>query len=113
TVVLAAGGFESNSEMRTRYLGPNWDLVRVRGTRFNTGMGIKMALDVGAMPHGHWSGCHAVGWDLNAPPFGDLDVGDNFNKHIYQIGIMVNANGERFVDEGDDILNYTYSNYCA
>ena len=36
-VVLAAGGFESNAEWRARYLGPNWDLAKVRGTRFNTG----------------------------------------------------------------------------
>ena len=41
-----AGGFESNPEWRTRYLGPGWDLAKVRGTRFNTGDGIRMALDV-------------------------------------------------------------------
>ncbi len=110
-VVIACGGFESNAEMRSRYLGLNWDLAKVRGTRFNTGLGIKMALDVGAMPYGHWSGCHAVGWDLNAPPFGDLSVGDNFQKHSYPWGIMVNARGERFVDEGADFRNYTYAKY--
>ena len=110
-VVLACGGFESNAEMRTRYLGPGWDLAKVRGTRFNTGLGIKMALDVGALSYGHWSGCHAVGWDLNAPPFGDLTVGDNFQKHSYPWGIMVNARGERFVDEGADFRNYTYAKY--
>ncbi|MBX9812083.1 MAG: FAD-dependent tricarballylate dehydrogenase TcuA [Burkholderiales bacterium] len=110
-VVLACGGFESNAEMRTRYLGPNWDLAKVRGTRYNTGLGIKMALAVGALPYGHWSGCHAVGWDLNAPPFGDLAVGDNFQKHSYPWGIMVNARGERFVDEGADFRNFTYAKY--
>ena len=67
TVVLAAGGFEANSEMRCRYLGPGWELVKVRGIPYNTGDGIRMALDAGAMPHGHWSSCHAVAWDLNAP----------------------------------------------
>jgi hypothetical protein len=36
SVVLACGGFESNSEWRTRYLGPGWDLAKVRGTRFNS-----------------------------------------------------------------------------
>ncbi len=112
-VVLACGGFESNAEMRTRYLGPGWDLAKVRGTRYNTGIGIKMALDVGALPYGHWSGCHAVGWDLNAPPFGDLSVGDGFQKHSYPWGIMVNARGERFVDEGADFRNYTYAKYGA
>ena len=110
-VVLACGGFESSAEMRARYLGPNWDLAKVRGTRYNTGLGIKMALDVGALPYGHWSGCHAVGWDMNAPPFGDLAVGDGFQKHSYPWGIMVNARGERFVDEGADFRNYTYAKY--
>ncbi len=111
SVVLACGGFESNAEMRARYLGPDWDLAKVRGTRFNMGEGIRSALAVGAMPTGHWSGCHAVGWELNAPPFGDLAVGDQFQKHSYPFGIMVNARGERFVDEGADFRNYTYAKY--
>jgi tricarballylate dehydrogenase len=110
-VVLAAGGFQANAEWRTRYLGPGWDLAKIRGTRFNTGDGIRMALAIGAMPTGNWSGCHAVGWDRNAPEFGDLDVGDNFQKHSYPFGIMINANGERFVDEGADFRNYTYAKY--
>ncbi|MBI3515471.1 MAG: FAD-dependent tricarballylate dehydrogenase TcuA [Proteobacteria bacterium] len=110
-VVLACGGFEANTEMRTRYLGPGWELAKVRGTRFNTGDGIKMALDVGAMPFGNWSGCHAVGWERNAPEFGDLAVGDQFQKHSYPWGLMVNARGERFVDEGADFRNYTYAKY--
>jgi len=110
-VVLAAGGFQANAEWRTRYLGPGWDLARVRGTWCNTGDGIRMALDVGAMPYGHWSGAHAVGWDFNAPEFGDLSVGDAFQKHSYPFGIMVNSNGKRFVDEGADFRNYTYVLY--
>jgi len=110
-VVLASGGFEANPEMRTRYLGPNWELARVRGTPYNTGDGIRMALDVGALPWGHWSGCHSVQWDLNAPWHGDRKVGDNFQKHSYPVGIMVNLRGERFVDEGADFRNYTYVKY--
>lgn len=110
-VILASGGFEANAEMRSRYLGPGWELVKVRGTRFNMGAGIQMALDIGAIPHGNWSGCHAVGWDLNAPETGDLTVGDNFQKHSYPLGIMVNATGKRFVDEGADFRNYTYAKY--
>ena len=110
-VVLAAGGFQANPEWRTRYLGPGWDLAKVRGTRFNAGDGIRMALDIGAMSYGHWSGCHAVGWDRNAPEFGDLAVGDGFQKHSYPFGIMLNADGERFVDEGADFRNYTYAKY--
>ena len=110
-VVLACGGFESNPAWRTRYLGPGWDLAKVRGTRFNTGDGIRMAVDVGGATRGNWSGCHAVAWDMNAPEFGDLDVGDNFQKHSYPFGILVNREGRRFVDEGADFRNYTYARY--
>jgi tricarballylate dehydrogenase len=112
-VVLASGGFEANPEWRTRYLGPGWEIAKVRGTRFNTGDGIRMALDIGAAPYGNWSGCHAVGWDQNAPEFGDLAVGDQFQKHSYPFGIMINARGKRFVDEGADFRNYTYAKYGA
>src|SRR3989441_2739838 len=103
--------FEANVEMRTRYLGPNWDLARVRGTPYNTGDGIRMALDIGAQAWGHWSGCHAVQWDYNAPWHGDRKVGDNFQKHSYPVGIIVNVEGQRFVDEGADMRNYTYVKY--
>lgn len=113
SVIIASGGFESSPTWRARYLGPGWDLARVRGTRFNTGDGIQMALDAGAAARGHWSGCHAVGWDLNAPEYGDLDVGDGFQKHSYPLGIMVNNQGERFLDEGADFRNYTYAKYGA
>lgn len=110
-VILASGGFQANSEWRTRYLGPNWDLAKVRGSRFSTGDGHRMALEIGAMPYGNWSGSHAVGWEHNAPEFGDLAVGDGFQKHSYPFGIMLNANGARFVDEGADFRNYTYAKY--
>jgi len=111
SVVLACGGFESNPEMRTRYLGPGWELCRVRGTRHNTGGGIRAALDIGAQPFGGWSTCHAVQWDISSPPYGDRVVLDNFQKHSYPIGIVVNLEGRRFVDEGADYRNHTYAKY--
>ncbi len=111
SVVLACGGFEANTEMRTRYLGPGWDVAKVRGSRFNQGDGLNMALGIGASPYGQWSGCHAVGWELNAPEFGDLAVGDQFQKYSYPLSIMVNATGKRFLDEGADFRNYTYAKY--
>lgn len=110
-VILACGSFESNPEMRAKYLGPGWDLAKVRGTRYNMGAGLNMALAVGAMPHGNWSGCHSVAWDVNAPTFGDLTIGDQFQKHNYPYGIIVNADGERYVDEGANFHSHTYAKY--
>lgn len=110
-VILASGGFEANPEMRTRYLGPGWELAKVRGSRFNQGDGLRMALDVGAAACGNLSGAHATGWDLNAPPYGDLNVGDQFQKHSYIFGLLINANGKRFVDEGLDFHSFTYAKY--
>lgn len=110
-VVLACGGFEANPEWRTRYLGPGWELAKVRGTRFNVGDGLRMALDIGAAPYGNWSGCHATGWDRYAPEFGDVNVGDQFQKHSYIFGLLINAEGKRFVDEGWDFHSFTYAKY--
>ncbi len=70
-----------------------------------------MALEAGAAPYGDWESCHAVAWDLNAPPYGNRRIGDLYQKHSYPLGIIVNANGERFVDEGADFRNYTYAKY--
>lgn len=111
SVVLAAGGFQANAAWRAQYLGRGWDLARVRGTWCNTGDGIVMALAVGAEPYGQWSGAHAVAWDFNAPRYGDLRVGDGFQKHSYPLGVVVNVEGRRFVDEGADFLDYTYAKY--
>ena len=111
SVILACGGFESNPEMRTRYLGPGWEMAKVRGTKHNTGDGLKMALDIGAAPYGNWSGCHAVFHDMNGPEFSDLKISNRYRKISYAFGIVLNANGERFVDEGEDFRNYTYAKF--
>ena len=60
---------------------------------------------------GNWSGCHSVAWDINAPPYGDLTIGDQFQKHNYPFGIIVNAKGERYVDEGANFHSHTYAKY--
>jgi tricarballylate dehydrogenase len=111
SVVLASGGFEANREWRTRYLGAGWDLAKVRGTRYNTGDGIAMALKAGAHSYGQWSGCHSVAWERYASDYGDIDGDHAGYRHSYPFGIMVNAEGRRFVDEGADFRNYTYAKY--
>lgn len=110
-VVLAAGGFEANAEWRARYLGPGWDLAKVRGCRYNQGRGIAMALDIGAQSCGNWSGCHAISWERFAPTYGDRNIGELYSKHSFPFGIVVNAEGRRFLDEGADFYLYTYAKY--
>ena len=110
-VVLASGGFEANREWRARYLGPGWDMAKVRGTRYNTGDGIRMALDIGAQPYGQWSGCHSCAWERNAGDFGSVETRHNGFRHSYLFGIVVNADGKRFLDEGADFRNFTYAKY--
>lgn len=112
-VVLACGGFEANPEWRARYLGPGWELAKVRGSRFNVGDGLRMALDIGACPYGNWSGRHAVSWERFAPEFGDLTMPRSSYRHSYPYSLMINADGKRFVDEGADYYNYTYAKYGA
>ncbi len=112
-VVLASGGFEADAQRRAMYLGPNWDVAKVRGTPYNTGEVLQFALDAGAQPYGHWSGCHAIQWDAGAPPTGDREIAHRFSKQSYPIGIVVNRNAARFLDEGADFRNYTYAKYGA
>jgi len=109
TVVLAAGGFEANPEMRQKWLGPGWDLVKVRGTRFNTGTVLDAALSAGAKAEGHWGGCHAVPIDANAPVVGDLRYTDKMSRYSYPYAILVNTDGERFVDEAETQVWMTYA----
>ncbi|MFG1298269.1 FAD-dependent tricarballylate dehydrogenase TcuA [Xanthobacter sp. V3C-3] len=110
-VILACGGFEANAEWRARYLGPGWDLAKVRGTRFNNGDGLAMALAIGAQPYGHWSGCHATAWERYASEFGDLAMTPQYQRHSYPFAVVVNKDGNRFIDEGADFRNYTYAKY--
>src|SRR5262245_54703812 len=108
-VVLGCGGFEANPEWRARYLGRPWDHAKVRGTRYNTGDGLRMALDIGALPHGQWTGCHSTPIDAEAPPHGDRKLTDKTNRLSYPYGVLVNVRGRRFFDEGEDFQFYTYA----
>lgn len=108
-VILASGGFEANPEMRRRYLGSGWDLVKVRGTQFNMGTMLTRALLSGAQPAGHWGGCHAVPLDADAPPVGELQLTDKLSRYSYPYGITVNVRGKRFIDEGEDEVWLTYA----
>ncbi|WP_299024430.1 FAD-dependent tricarballylate dehydrogenase TcuA [uncultured Sulfitobacter sp.] len=116
-VVLASGGFEANEDLRVKHMGPNWQAAKVRGTPHNTGDGLLMALDAGAAEYGLYAGCHATPMDLHMADFGGLDLPPserkNYRKISYFLGVMLNAEGARFVDEGANFRNYTYAQYGA
>ena len=60
-------------------------------------------------------GCHATPMDLHMKNYGGLDLEPserkNYRKICYFLGIMINANGKRFLDEGKNFRNYTYAQY--
>ena len=109
----AAGALRQIRRCVPRYLGPGWELAKVRGSRFNVGDGLKMALNIGACPYGNWSGRHAVSWERYAPEFGDLNMLESSYRHSFPLSLMINADGKRFVDEGIEFYNYTYAKYGA
>ncbi len=114
-VVLGSGGFEANTEMRVKHLGEAWSEAKVRGTPHNTGIGIELAQRMGADVYGLFSGCHATPMDRDMPDYGNLDLPHLERKHYrkicYFLGVMVNRDGKRFVDEGRDFRNYTYAQF--
>ena len=110
-VVLAAGGFEANTQMRAQYLGSPWDQAKVRGTPHNQGDGLRMALDIGAMPWGQWSGCHSTPISADWGHFAPREMTDKSNRLSYLYGVMINREGRRFLNEGLDVQFLTYAKY--
>jgi tricarballylate dehydrogenase len=108
-VVLACGGFEASDARRGRYLGAKWEKVHVRGTRHNTGELLDRLETLGAQLGGHLDGAHAVPVDAGSPELGDLNLGDLTARLSYPLGIMVNRDARRFIDEGMDFKSYSYT----
>ncbi|MFZ0216021.1 MAG: FAD-dependent tricarballylate dehydrogenase TcuA, partial [Candidatus Dormiibacterota bacterium] len=111
-VILTSGGFEADPERRARHLGEGWDRAFVRGTPTNTGEVQESALELGAAGHGDWTSCHSVAWDAGAPRGGgERRLTNQLTRQSYPLGIVVNRDGSRFLDEGADFRNYTYARY--
>ncbi len=103
-VVLACGGFQANVEMRVRYLGRFADSLILRGSRYNTGDGLNMAMAAGAAPAGQWGDYHSAVLDARSPRI-ECGVTALYN---YQMGLFIDRNGKRFIDEGEDFRDHTY-----
>jgi len=106
SLILCAGGFQASAEMRARYLGPNADLMRVRGSKHDTGEVLMMAVGLGAKTAGHWQGAHATPIDSTYP---EVEIGSKANRYGYPYSITVNTLGQRFFDEGEARHSYTYA----
>lgn len=102
-VVLASGGFEGNTEMLGRYLGPRSVFLRpvCKGAYYNRGEGIQMALDVGAAPSGEYGSYHAEPVD----PRSGISEPSVF---VFPYGILVNKQGLRFTDEAPGTVDAWY-----
>ena len=110
-VILGCGGFEANAQMRTQHIGPLLGEAKVRGTPYNQGDGLRMALDSGAMPWGQWSGCHATPISADWGDFAPREMTDRSNRLSYLYGVMINRAGQRFVDEGENTQLMTYAKF--
>ena len=106
TVVLAAGGFESNLDWLAEIWGEAANNFIIRGTPYNTGTVLRLMLDAGAEPVGDPSQCHAVAIDARAPKF---DGGIVTRLDSVPLGIVVNRHGDRFYDEGEDYWPKRYA----
>ena len=110
--VLAAGGFESNLDWLKEAWGQNEfgeypaDNFLIRGTRFNMGTLLKRMIDVGADSIGDPTQAHMVAIDARAPLY---DGGICTRIDCVSLGVMVNKNGKRFYDEGEDFWPKRYA----
>jgi tricarballylate dehydrogenase len=112
-VIACAGGFQASPEMRARYLAGATDMMKVRGSRHDTGEVLRMLLDLGARSAGEWKSGHMSPIDANAPDFEtpqhEDGRGNTQSRYDYPYGISVNALGVRFFDEGEAQHSYTYA----
>ncbi|MDO8878411.1 MAG: FAD-dependent tricarballylate dehydrogenase TcuA [Pseudolabrys sp.] len=106
TFVAACGGFEANIEWLREYWGDAADNFIIRGTPYNRGAVLRMLLDKGVMPVGDPTQCHAIALDARAPKF-DGGIATRLDSVVF--GIMVNRDGQRFYDEGEEIWPKRYA----
>jgi len=104
--IAAAGGFEANIEWLKEAWGPAADNFLIRGTPYNRGDVLRQLLDAGVQSVGDAKQCHAVAIDGRAPKF---DGGIVTRLDCVPFGIVLNALGQRFYDEGEDFWPKRYA----
>ncbi len=104
--MVASGGFESNIDWLRQAWGPAAENFLIRGTRFNQGTVLRALLEAGADRIGDPTQCHAVAIDARAPLY---DGGICTRVDCVSLGIVVNRDGRRFYDEGEDFWPKRYA----
>ncbi len=105
-LVAAAGGFEANLAWLKEAWGEIADNFLIRGTPYNRGRVLRVLLERGAKQIGDPKQCHAVAIDGRAPKF---DGGIVTRVDCVSLGIVVNRDGRRFYDEGEDFWPKRYA----
>jgi tricarballylate dehydrogenase len=108
SIVIASGGFEANLDWLEQYWGPAAKNFIVRGSRFNDGIVLERLLEAGARAIGDPKGFHAVAVDARSPRF---DGGIVTRIDSVPFGIVVNSQGVRFSDEGQDLWPRRYASW--
>jgi tricarballylate dehydrogenase len=106
-IVLACGGFQGSAAMMRAQFGPAGEAVKLisPGTRFDTGDGIRMAIDQGASVSGDWNGMHMEPVDPRSPHSAPIVL-------VYPYGIVVDQEGRRFFDEGGGLVHETWEAFA-
>jgi tricarballylate dehydrogenase len=106
-VVLACGGFQGNAAMMGAQFGRGGETIKLisPGTRFDTGDGIRMAMDHGASVSGDWNGMHME-------PVDPRSTGSAPVVLVYPYGIVVDQDGRRFFDEGSGLVHETWEGFA-
>ncbi|WP_284266017.1 FAD-dependent tricarballylate dehydrogenase TcuA [Roseicyclus amphidinii] len=105
-LILASGGFQADLDWLARAWGPAARNFLIRGTPYNRGVPLKQMLDHGADSVGDPTQCHAVAIDGRAAKF---DGGIVTRLDCVPFSIVVNRNGDRFYDEGEDVWPKRYA----
>jgi tricarballylate dehydrogenase len=106
-VVLASGGFQGNAAMMRAHFGPQGETIKLisPGTRFDTGDGLRMAMDQGAIASGDWNGMHIEPVDPRSRNSAPVVL-------VYPYGIVVDQEGRRFFDEGSGLVHETWEAFA-
>jgi tricarballylate dehydrogenase len=106
TVVASSGGFQADLEWLEQGWGPAARNFLIRGTPYAKGVVLRNLLDQGVASVGDPTQCHAVAIDGRAPKF---DGGIATRLDCVPFSIVVNKNGKRFYDEGEDVWPKRYA----